>query len=115
MADMTSTDKKKWAREEIMGAIDAHLTALLSDPNAEIELDEAILLRKERYRVAKFLGMTCDHCFRCRRAECRSRGAVDSAHNAMLAGGARCPHCTLGRDGTRMLPETCTASAAVEP
>lgn len=59
MADMTRRDTVAWAKEEVLAAIDEKLAALISQPHAisDIDLDEEIELKKQRNRVAKFLGL----------------------------------------------------------
>jgi hypothetical protein len=58
MAGMTRRDTVAWAREEIIGAIDAMVAekkASLGDD--EVDRDEEMELEKQRDRVAKFLGL----------------------------------------------------------
>lgn len=52
---MGPKDTKLWAREEIMDAIDA----MIKDKKEGVNLtvDDELALKKERARVAKFLGM----------------------------------------------------------
>lgn len=59
MADMTRRDTVAWAKEEILAAIDEKLAKMLAEAYAvsDIDLGEEIELKKQRNRVAKFLGL----------------------------------------------------------
>lgn len=51
---MRFSDIKVWAREELLGAVDLHITDLLSRRHVlDIHKDEEDGLRKERNRIAK--------------------------------------------------------------
>lgn len=60
MADMTRKDKVLWVKETILAAIDEKIADLIGQPHAisDIDLDEEIELKKQRNRVAKFLGLS---------------------------------------------------------
>ena len=55
---MKQRDITLWAKEEILSAIDTRVKELLEDPiNGAWALDESTELKKQRNRVAKFLGL----------------------------------------------------------
>lgn len=59
MSNMTRRDTVAWAKEEVLAAVDEKVADLISQPHAisDIDLDEEMELKKQRNRVAKFLGL----------------------------------------------------------
>lgn len=61
MSDMTRRDTTIWAKEEIMDAIDEKIDAIAGNSGAanvnDIDRDEELELKKQRDRVAAFLGL----------------------------------------------------------
>ncbi|MDE3097240.1 MAG: hypothetical protein KGK07_14725 [Chloroflexota bacterium] len=71
MADMTRRDTVAWAKEEVLAAIDEKVADLVAQPYAisDIDLGEELELKRQRDRVAKFLGLPEKHARGLGRAE----------------------------------------------
>jgi hypothetical protein len=52
---MSATDLKKWAREELRDAIDEKIECMI-EHEYTLDFDDIAALKKERNRIAKFLG-----------------------------------------------------------